>query len=320
MSMRRVSDATQLNAASLAMLPTLVQQWLPDGEQRGAIYVARNPLRNDRNLGSFQINTSTGLWRDHAIGKGGRDAISLYAYLHTDGDYRAARTALADDPLIQATIASGAKAPAAKLAIAANAAQAKLPLIRRLYAQAVELHGMPAAAYLMGRGLKPTEAWEGLRASVLRYPKHGACPVLIAPIEALDGSLVGLHRTYLQPNGTKLPVANPRLTLGQVRGCAIRLGEVSDQLIICEGLEDGLTLHQTLDVPVWVACGAGLMRSMALPDTVSTLTIASDNDAPGELATQHAADVFGVGGRTVRIMRPAKGFKDFNDQLRGIVS
>src|SRR3546814_9716901 len=111
---------------------------------------------------------------------------------------------------------------------------------------------------------------------------RGPCPVLIASIDGPDGSMVGLHRTYLQPNGTKLDVANPRMTLGQVRGGAIRLGEASGKLIVCEGLEDGLTLHEGLGIPVWVACGAAFMRHMVIPETVRTLIIAADNDAAGE--------------------------------------
>lgn len=130
--------------------------------------------------------------------------------------------------------------------------------------------------------------------------------------------MVGLHRTYLQPNGTKLDVANPRMALGQVRGGAVRLAEATDQLIVCEGLEDGLTLYQELGVPVWVACGAGLMRHIVIPESVQTLTIAADNDAAGELAAQRAAEAHHIGGKTVRVMRPDPAFKDFNDQFQGI--
>jgi DNA primase len=280
--------------------------------------VALNPRRNDKRLGSFQINTRTGKWRDHAIGEGGSDTVSLYAYLITGGDYSAAFKALARDPRVMAALDNGAPYPAAKTAIALKSSAAKLEQARRLYDNAVGLAGMPAAAYLQSRGLVPTEAWEGLRASVMAYPGVGPCPVLLAPVEAPDGSLVGLHRTYLQPNGSKLAVPNPRLSLGQLRGNSVRLGKATDQLIICEGLEDGLTLFQKLGVPVWVACGAGFMRTMVIPDTVRSLTIGADNDPPGEIAALRAADVFAVGGREVRIMRPKPEFKDFNDQLRGI--
>lgn len=320
MRARPQHDRAKTKAAMLAALPDLIRQWCLAGEQRGELYFALNPRRNDRSIGSFQINTSTGRWRDHAIGEGGGDVVSLYAYLFNICDYREAFKALAGDPLVQATLASGIAAPPAKVAVPLIERAAKLASVRRMYDNSTGLTGMPVEAYLRSRGLLPTEAWDALRASVRSYPGVGACPVLIAPIEALDGSLVGLHRTYLTPHGAKLDVPNPRLTLGNVRGGAIRLGAANDRLIISEGLEDGLTLYQELGVPVWVAGGASFLHLMAIPDTVRSLTIAADNDAAGERAAQRAADFFSVGGREVWIMRPKHGFKDFNDQIRGIQS
>lgn len=318
MSQRSEGRVALIKAAVLAAFPELVRKWLPAGEQQGEFYVALNPMRNDRNLGSFRSNIGSGQWEDYSIGQGGRDAVSLYAYLFTDGDYGAAYRALANDPFVRATIATGIMAPTAKVAVYAKNDPSKLVLARRLYAQARELQGTPAAAYLQSRGLRPTVAWDCLRSAVHRYPRHGLCPVLLAPVDDLNGVLVGVQRTYLQPNGKKLDVSNPRMTLGQIRGSAIQLAEATDQLIICEGLEDGLTLFQDLGVPVWVACGAVLMRHITIPNTVRSLTIAADNDAAGQLAAQRAADAHNINGREVRIMRPDPLFKDFNDQLQGI--
>lgn len=317
MSRPLTSNTNGLRVAVLAALPELLRQWLPVGKQRDDVYFALNPRRQDRNLGSFQINTHTGQWRDHAIGEGGSDAISLYAYLSFGGDYRAALKALANEPLVQAAMAGSTGAPPAKPAKLAKPTGDKLALVRRLYAKATDLAGMPAATYLQNRGLRPTDAWDGLRASMERYPGFWGCPTLYAPITAVDGSLVGLHRTYLTAAGAKLPVANPRRTLGQVRGNAVRLGVATDRVIICEGLEDGLTLYQRYGVPVWVACGAGFMRSMSIPDKVRTLAIGADNDAAGRLAAQRAADAHNIGGRNVRIIRPKEGFKDYNAELQG---
>ncbi|MBO4224725.1 hypothetical protein [Bradyrhizobium neotropicale] len=81
-----------INRAALAALPILLRRWLPDGHQRGREWLARNPTRDDRSLGSFSINTSTGRWADFADrdGKGG-DIVSLYAYLRNIGQAQAAR-------------------------------------------------------------------------------------------------------------------------------------------------------------------------------------------------------------------------------------
>jgi hypothetical protein len=72
----------RINAAALAVLPALLQRWLPDGRVVGNEYVCRNPKRQDRHAGSFQINLVTGRWADFAVPdvRGG-DVISLAAYL-----------------------------------------------------------------------------------------------------------------------------------------------------------------------------------------------------------------------------------------------
>ncbi|MBX9925505.1 MAG: toprim domain-containing protein [Hyphomicrobiaceae bacterium] len=287
MTARLASNAAEVKAAVLAAMPDLVQAWLPRGEQRGEMYVALNPLRDDRNLRSFQINPQTGRWADYATGDSGSDGISLYAYLFTGGNYKAALKALADDLIVQAAMAVGATAPPARTAISANNGNEKVAWARRQYLAAKPITSNPAETYLRKfRGLKPTSAWELLRASKAPFDGFGLCHTLLAPITDLDGSITGLHRTFLQPNGAKLAVANPRRTLGHVRSNAIRLGEANDELIICEGLEDGLTLFQGLDgaTPVWVAGGAKNLPLMAIPETVRTLTIAADNDPVGEQA------------------------------------
>ena len=151
----------------MAALPALLQEWLPNGEQHGDEYVALNPNRNDRNLGSFRICTSSGRWKDHAIGKEGGDAVSLYAYLSTGGDYRAAIKALAIDPTVRAALTTGAVAPPTKPARIANTSAATLARVKSLYASSSKLEGRPAAKYLKSRGLTPNAAWDSLRASIL---------------------------------------------------------------------------------------------------------------------------------------------------------
>ncbi|UOV84392.1 hypothetical protein [Klebsiella pneumoniae] len=76
---------------------TVVPQWLPGGELRGAEYVVANPTRNDRNPGSFTINLRKGVWKDYATGDGGADLVSLYAYVFHNNDQGAAARELAQN-------------------------------------------------------------------------------------------------------------------------------------------------------------------------------------------------------------------------------
>jgi hypothetical protein len=84
-------DFDRINRAALAVLPALLRRWLPDGRIDGSEYIALNPRRPDRHLGSFSINLRTGRWADFAIdGARGGDPTSLAAYLASIGQADAA--------------------------------------------------------------------------------------------------------------------------------------------------------------------------------------------------------------------------------------
>jgi len=74
-------DFDCINRCALAALPTLLERWLPGGRREGWEYIALNPTRRDRHLGSFRINLQTGRWADFATGDSGGDVVSLAAYL-----------------------------------------------------------------------------------------------------------------------------------------------------------------------------------------------------------------------------------------------
>ena len=79
--MMRHIDFTCVNRAALVVLPSLLARWLPRGHRESAEYVALNPTRHDRHLGSFRINLLSGRWADFATGDRGGDPVSLAAYL-----------------------------------------------------------------------------------------------------------------------------------------------------------------------------------------------------------------------------------------------
>jgi hypothetical protein len=57
----------------------------------GSEWIALNPTRADRRLGSFKINLYTGRWADFATGDAGGDLVSLRAYLDGIRQGQAAR-------------------------------------------------------------------------------------------------------------------------------------------------------------------------------------------------------------------------------------
>jgi hypothetical protein len=84
-------DFQALQRQMLPHLTTIIPQLLPDGRMRGCEYIARNPKRSDRRLGSFKVNIRTGRWCDFATGDAGGDIISLIAYVQRIGQADAAR-------------------------------------------------------------------------------------------------------------------------------------------------------------------------------------------------------------------------------------
>lgn len=133
--------------------------------------------------------------------------------------------------------------------------------------------------------------------------------------------MAGVQRIWLAPDGRgKAAVERPKRSLGQVKGGAIRLAEPEDcgVLVVCEGPEDGLSLARMLEMPVWVVAGASFLPAMQFPPGVRSIVIGADNDNAGRNAADKAAQVFVLRGLAVRIVRPLDGFKDFNDELRGV--
>lgn len=74
-------DFRALHAQALPYLPAIARRILPDGRMQGQEYIARNPNRADRHLGSFKVNLHNGCWADFATGDKGGDVTSLVAYV-----------------------------------------------------------------------------------------------------------------------------------------------------------------------------------------------------------------------------------------------
>ena len=74
-------DFTRVNSVALSNARCIVPALLPSGRLDGDEWVARNPQRQDRRLGSFKINLNTGKWADFATGDRGTDLVSLSAFV-----------------------------------------------------------------------------------------------------------------------------------------------------------------------------------------------------------------------------------------------
>ena len=129
--------------------------------------------------------------------------------------------------------------------------------------------------------------------------------------------MLGVHRTFLAPDGQKADVQPVKASLGPIWGGAIRLDPVAAGLVIGEGIETAASAGLMLGLPAWAAISAGNMASgLVLPPEVRAVVIASDPDTAGRSAARAAAARWRAEGRTVRITTPDTHGEDFNDMLR----
>ena len=195
----------------------------------------------------------------------------------------------------------------------------------QIWKQTVALEGTPGEVYLASRGIT---TWP----SSLRFTRtwwwcdyatgetSPDLPAVIGMVEREDG-FSGIQRIFLKSDGTgKAAVGRgkAKLSLGGVRGGALRLGPAARTVLICEGPEDGLSLRQERPgSSVWVALGTANMSKIKYPEIVSKIVICAQNDAAGERATHEAARELMDQGYLVDVRLPRPEFKDWNDQLIG---
>ena len=162
-----------------------------------------------------------------------------------------------------------------------------------------------------------------LTPDLIRYlPNHWhaeskkSWPVMIASIFN-GGKLIGLHRTYLDENGSKAPVSPAKKILGKLSGGYTPFGSVRNILILAEGIETALSLYVMFQTPVWATLSANNMANIPLPPlpAAQVVYIAQDNDTAGKQAAGQAADKFWREGRRVVLMNPPAPLNDFNDYL-----
>jgi hypothetical protein len=153
--------------------------------------------------------------------------------------------------------------------------------------------GTVGEIYLRSRGITcPLPATLGYLAPT----KPGHHPALIAAFDLAEeiepGRLAttpcveAVHLTLLRPDGSgKADVDPNKIMVGGSLGLPIVLAPLNDLfgLAICEGIENGLTIHQATGLGVWAAASAGHMPALAdaIPSYAEAITIYADDDKAG---------------------------------------
>lgn len=186
----------------------------------------------------------------------------------------------------------------------------------------VEITGTAADEYLFRRGIDITQLPPVYLKQLKFLPKfkHPTGPRLPTMIgimrNALTNASQALHRTYLNPMGTdKADVTPNKMTLGDPKCGVIKFGEPKNGVIaVGEGIETCLSFHLMFGVNVWCATAVGHLLEILFPTDIKEVIWIVDRDEPGLLTCDLARKHYDI---PIRPMMPAKGFNDFNDELRG---
>lgn len=191
---------------------------------------------------------------------------------------------------------------------------------RRLWASAKPVLHTIAETYLRRRGITASLIDAPLRFHPRCYHRaddgqRTTWPALLAAVTALDGTITGLQRTWVDPAGGKAPVDTPRRAMGCLLGNGVRFGQATDVVAVGEGIETMLSIRSALpDLPVIAALSAAHLGAIDFWPNLRRIYIASDNDAAGRFATERLTARAAEAGIEAIVLMPRLG--DFNDDLR----
>ena len=294
------------------------RHYLPNGRRQGRYWIvgdlANNPGRSlyVRLYGPDHGKGAAGHWTDAAAAEYG-DLLDLIRGARRLGTMREtvdeARRFLSlprcEPPQRQAPAPAGSPEAA-----------------RRLFAMGRPIRGTIAETYLRRRSVTFLQKVPALRFHPRCFyraddnARRETMPALLAAVTDLDGTIAGVHRTWLARDGAdKAPVAKPRRAMGQLLGNGVRFGAARDVLGAGEGIETVLSLRCALPrLPMVAALSANHLAALALPPNLRRLYVACDNDDAGRHAAEALSGRVQANGIEVFVLTPTAD--DFNTDLR----
>lgn len=195
---------------------------------------------------------------------------------------------------------------------------------RRLHAGSKPIAGSVVRTYLASRQITDLTGCDALRFHSNCYYRSSdedapgtrpAWPAMIAAVTDLDGSVTGVHRTWLALDGSaKAPVAYPRRAMGDLLGNGVRFGRAGAIMMAGEGIETMLSLRQVMPaMPAIAGLSAAHLAAILFPAGLRRLYVARDDDPAGAGALKTLTERAIPAGIEVVPLEPRLG--DFNDDL-----
>ena len=245
---------------------------------------------------------AAGHWTDAAEGLHG-DLLDLIAAAKHLTDFR--------DVLDEARRFLSLPQPERRDDLATPAPTGSPEAVRRLWAISTFIRGTTVEAYFRTRGITALRDCTSLRFHPRCHYRpdrdddpdvRTAWPALIAAVTDLDGTITGVHRTWLDPGGGgKAAVVTRRRAMGDLLGHGVRFGRATEIMAAGEGIETMLSLRQvTPTLPSVAALSAAHLASLILPSTLRRLYIAEEADPAGRHGARQLAERAEAQGVEVR--------------------
>jgi DNA primase len=311
-------EIAQLKASTdlLAIIRTRM-----DLKREGAEWVGLCPFHKETTP-SFHVSPRKGLF--HCFGCSASGDIFVWLKRTENLDFHAAIARLRNTPPPAGPRFTSVIGSAEEIRSKGTDLRKKLEKARRIWNEAVPAQGTLVERYLESRGLggimiPPTIRYHP---RLWNQETDTEIPGMVAVVTDAKYQIIGIHRTYLHPDGRKkADVKIPKRMLGACRGSHVVLGlPLCGRLAIAEGIETSLSVIKARpDLGVWAALSLTNMDA-PVPNSITELILCADGDNKDPTAADAVLQNAVLKHRQahpslrVRIARPDQG-KDFNDML-----
>lgn len=347
-----MSQYNQLKELALANADKLFSFWGLDYIQINKNeYDFRNPTRQDRNFGACRFNIEKGVGADFAghnftkedfnkVGldftkedfdyiheakqtNWGFDIIGLTQRLYSCNNYKTAaeflRCQLQNLSKKEILITPNTDAHIKRKEKQLENQLLKVQYAKKTWEISAPIDNTLAEKYLHSRDIKLSDKDKEVlkfHPKIMNKEVGKTLPCLLLKVQKTPGGpLEAIHRIYLDENGNKANVNQPKMALGSIKGLGIWFGEPGIKLWVGEGSEEALSIR-TMNRPFAVSTiNATNFHNLTIPDYVKEIILCPNSDEAGKQSCQKALRSYKLKGRKIKVAMPPIG-KDFNDLLR----
>ena len=152
----------------------------------------------------------------------------------------------------------------------------------------------------------------------VRHPAGGNHPAMMALVTNLNGNGIGVHRTYLKPDGSgKADLEPSKAMLGPCAGGCVRFSSDAPKMAASEGIENALSFAVETRIPTVATLSTSGMKGFIIPPLplAAQFIVAADSDDAGRAAAAVLIERARAQGRKSAGAYPPDGL-DYNKFLQ----